>query len=132
MIRIGKLKKRLNLFLLGRDAKSLEADIVSLYQDNKEVKQSIATNREEIRKLNQEFTFTFQKIGLVKYDAFAQIGGKLSFCLALLDRKNDGFIMNSVHSTDGCYCYTKEIRGGECVVTLSEEELKALKIAVSE
>ncbi|MDR0963961.1 MAG: DUF4446 family protein [Clostridium sp.] len=130
--RTKKLKKRLNQFLLGSDAKSLEEDIASLYQGNKEIKQSIQVNRDEIRKLNKEFTFAFQKIGLIRYDAFSQIGGKLSFCVALMDRCNNGFLLNCVHSTEGCYCYTKEICGGECNATLSEEETKALKMATGE
>ena len=40
----------------------------------------------------------YQKMGLVKYDAFNQMGGQLSFSLALLDENNNGFIINSVHS----------------------------------
>ena len=73
---------------------------------------------------------TFQKIGLVKYDAFQQMGGQLSFSIALLDQRNNGFILNSVHSTDGCYSYTKEIKNGECALSLGKEEEEALQIAL--
>ena len=69
-------------------------------------------------------------MGIVKYDAFNQMGGKLSFSLALLDENNNGFILNSVHSTDGCYSYTKEIENGVCKISLGEEEEKALNIAM--
>ena len=75
---------------------------------------------------------TFQKIGIVKYDAFRQMGGNLSFCLALLDENNNGFIMNSVHSTDGCYTYTKEIANGQCEIDLGTEEKKALSMAMGD
>ena len=64
------------------------------------------------------------------YDAFNQMGGQLSFCLALLDENNNGFIINSVHSTEGCYSYTKEIKGGECSISLGKEEEEALLIAM--
>ena len=73
---------------------------------------------------------TFQKIGIIKYDAFNQIGGKLSFSLALLDENDNGFILNSVHSADGCYSYTKEIIKGECAISLGEEEKQALEMAM--
>ena len=73
---------------------------------------------------------TFQKLGLVKYDAFQQMGGKLSFSLALLDENDNGFIINSVHSTEGCYSYTKEINAGVCSLTLGKEEEQALAIAI--
>ena len=56
----------------------------------------------------------------------------MSFCLALLDKKNNGFIINSVHSSDGCYTYTKEIRGGKCNIALGEEEEQALNVAIQE
>ena len=75
---------------------------------------------------------TYQKCGIVKYDAFRQMGGKMSFCLALLDKRNNGFIINSVHSSDGCYTYTKEIRGGNCSIALGEEEEQALNAAIQE
>ena len=72
----------------------------------------------------------FQKIGIIKYDAFNQMGGKLSFSLALLDENNNGFIINSVHSAEGCYSYTKEITSGECKIDFSEEERQALYMAM--
>ncbi len=71
-------------------------------------------------------------MGLIKYDAFHQMGGQLSFSLALLDEYNNGFIINSVHSTDGCYSYTKEIKNGESLITLGKEEAEALAIAMGE
>lgn len=73
---------------------------------------------------------TFQKIGIIKYDAFNQMGGNLSFCLALLDENNNGFILNSVHSTEGCYSYTKQITKGQCKIDLGKEEAEALQMAM--
>ena len=68
----------------------------------------------------------------MKYDAFNQMGGKLSFSLALLDEKNNGVIINSVHSAEGCYCYSKDIRRGQCNISLGAEEKQALDIAMGE
>ena len=73
---------------------------------------------------------TFQKVGIVKYDAFNQMGGQLSFSLALLDENDNGFILNCVHSTEGCYSYTKEIKNGMCEISLGDEEKEALNIAM--
>lgn len=126
------LKKRLDKFVLGKDGKSLEKDIIGLYEDNKFLKISVDKNKKDIRTLYKNMEKTFQKIGIVKYDAFKQMGGKLSFSLALLDENNDGFILNSVHSTDGCYSYTKEIKDGICDISLGEEEQEALSIAMGE
>lgn len=130
--KVNKLKKRLNKFLLGKDGASLEQEIMGLFEDNKFLKNSTERNKKDIRTLYKKFETAFQKIGLVKYDAFNQMGGQLSFCLALLDENNNGFIMNSVHSTEGCYCYTKEIKNGECSISLGEEEADALAIAMGQ
>lgn len=126
----SKLKKKYNKFMQGKDAKSLEADIIKLYEDNQDIKSMTDTNRQDIKKLYKNMELTFQKIGIVKYDAFQQMGGKLSFSLALLNENNDGFILNSVHSSEGCYSYTKEIKGGVCEISLGDEEEKALSIAM--
>lgn len=125
------LKKRMDKFMKGKDAKSLEKEIIALYEDNKLLKVTADKNKKDIRTLYKNMESAIQKIGIVKYDAFHQMGGKLSFSLALLDENNNGFILNSVHSTDGCYTYTKEIKNGECEISLGEEEKKALSNAMS-
>ena len=118
---INKLKKKYNKFMTGKNAKSLENEIIALFEDNKFIKSSIDKNKKDIRTLYKNMESTFQKIGIIKYDAFNQMGGKLSFCLALLDENNNGFILNSVHSAEGCYSYTKEIINGESSISLGEE-----------
>ena len=127
----GNLSKRMDKFMRGKDAKSLEKDIIALYEDNKFLKIATDKNKKDIRTLYKNMESTIQKVGIVKYDAFQQMGGKLSFSLALLDENDNGFILNSVHSTEGCYTYTKEIKNGECEISLGEEEKEALSIAMS-
>ena len=69
-------------------------------------------------------------MALAKYDAFKEMGGKLSYCVALLDETNTGFIINSVHNTDGCYSYSKRIKNGVSEIALSTEEQKTLEHAM--
>lgn len=126
----SQLEKRLDKFMLGKDAKSLEKDIIALYEDNKFIKINMDKNKKDISTLYKNMESAFQKVGIVKYDAFQQMGGQLSFSLALLDENNNGFVLNSVHSTEGCYTYTKEIKNGECAISLGDEEKKALSMAI--
>ena len=128
----SKLKKRLDKFVLGKDGASLEQDIAGLYEDNKFLKNSADKNKKDIRTLYKRMENAYQKMGIVKYDAFNQMGGQLSFSLALLDENNNGFIINSVHSTEGCYSYTKEIKNGERSISLGKEEEEALATAIGE
>lgn len=132
MAKLFKLKKRYEKFMKGKDARSLEKEIAEIFEDNSMLKKESEKNKKDIRKLFYNMEYTYQKCGIVKYDAFQQMGGKLSFSLALLNKRNDGFIMNSVHSSDGCYSYTKEIREGKCEISLGEEEEKALRMAMGE
>lgn len=128
----NNLKRRLDKFVTGKDGKNLEERIASLFEDNKFLKNSTERNKKDIRTLYKNMESAYQKMGLVKYDAFNQMGGQLSFCLVLLDENDNGFVINSVHSTEGCYSYTKEIKQGESTVSLGKEEAEALAIAMGE
>ena len=75
-------------------------------------------------------SMTYQKMGIVKYDAFREMSGKLSYALALLDKNNDGIMINSMYSREGCYSYVKDIINGESSINMSEEEKEALNIAI--
>ena len=125
-----KLNKKYAKFMLGKNAESMEQEVVSLFQDINSLKESTSKNYKEIRNLYKKVEGTYQKLGVVKYDAFKQMGGQLSFSIALLNEKDNGFILNSVHSSDGCYTYTKEIKNGICEISLGEEEKIALDKAM--
>lgn len=130
LVKYSKIKKRYDKFMSGKNATSLEDDMRGVFEDMKLLKATADRNKKDIRVLYKNMESTFQKLGIVKYDAFNQMGGQLSYSLALLDENNDGFILNSVHSSDGCYSYTKEIKGGTSPISLGVEEEKALHIAM--
>lgn len=132
LVKQNKLKKRYEAFMLGKNAESMEKEITDLFSDINYLKDAVDKNAKEVRHIYKRLETTYQKLGIVKYDAFKQMGGRLSFSLALLDENNNGFILNSVHSSDGCYSYTKEIKNGGCEISLGEEEEQALKIAMKE
>lgn len=128
-VSLGRLKKKYARFMRGKEAGDLETEIAEIFEDNKKLKESADDNRRNIRRIFYTLEHTFQKIGVVKYDAFSQMGGGMSFSLALLDEKDNGVLINTVHSIDSCYSYLKEIRAGECEIALGDEEKRALDIA---
>ena len=130
-VQIGSFKKKYKKFMLGKDGANLEKDIMTLYEDNKYIKLNVSQNRDDIKALFKKHESVYQKLGLVKYDAFKEMGGKLSFALVLLDENNNGFLINSVHSSDGCYSYTKRIKDGDSEIALSNEEKVAVERAVN-
>lgn len=130
-VKMSKLKKNYRIFMEGNDAKSLEDTLITRLDQIDDLMESDKENKEAIQVVLDHLDATYQKVGLVKYDAFNEMGGKLSFSLALLNRKNDGFIINAMHSREGCYTYIKEIINGNSVILLSEEEKEALAEAVN-
>ena len=131
MVKTKKLIKKYQKFMTGKNGKSLENEMISLFEDIKFLKNLGERNKKDIQNLYNNVELAYQKIGLVKYDAFKEMGGRLSFSLALLNDQNDGFIMNSVHGSDGCYSYTKRITKGECDIQLGDEERVALEKAMN-
>lgn len=129
MVQIFKLKKRYKIFMSGKNARNLEKTLIERLDQVDALLDANAANEKNIKILFGKMKFTFQKVGLVKYDAFNEMGGKLSFSLALLNEKNDGFVMNAVHSREGCYTYVKEIIDGNSIIVLSPEEQEALDMA---
>ena len=128
---LSRLNKKYKIFMKGKDGQSLEKlfkrkfDMIEKLASNSEI------NREDIQKLEKLYTSSLHKYGIVKYDAFEDMGGKLSFVLALLDKENTGFLLNAIHSRENCFLYIKEIVNGESYIMLSEEEVEALKRAVN-
>ena len=102
-----------------------------MFEENKLISEESEKNRKDIKDIQRRMAYCYQKMGLVKYDAFNQMGGKLSFCLVLLNDKNNGFLLNSVHSSDGCYSYTKRVKDGDSQIALSNEEKVAVERAIS-
>ncbi|MBE5925513.1 MAG: DUF4446 family protein [Lachnospiraceae bacterium] len=130
--KINKLNNKYNNFLKGKNAESLEEVI---YKRFDEVDRLIVADRVkngQIEEIYNNLNIVYQKCGIVKYDAFNEMGGKLSFALCMLDKKNNGFVLNSMHSREGCYTYIKEIINGESAIELSENEKEALSNAVNQ
>lgn len=132
IIQMHKLKKKYKMFMDGKNAKTLEESIMSRMDEIDHLISSNQKNETDIQKIYKNMKSTFQKVGLVKYDAFHEMGGKLSFSLALLNEINDGFIINAMHSREGCYTYIKEIIDGNSIIALADEEQEALNMAMKE
>ena len=132
LCKLKKLRRKLDRYMRGKDAESLEETILSCIEKAEKVDQMNHILREDIIGLRKNQKITFQKMGMVKYNAFREMSGDLSFALALLDQENNGFLINSVYGNEGGYSYIKEIKNGESEILLSEDEQKALDKAKSQ
>ena len=124
------LNRRLSRFTTGNDAANLEQVMVKRFSEIRQIVKNEKEQNKNISAINDKFLSTFCKIGLVKYDAFKEMSGKLSFSLALLTENHDGIILTSMHSREGCFTYCKEVTNEESYYILSKEEQLALNVAI--
>lgn len=75
--------------------------------------------------------FAIQKFGIVRYDAFEDMGGRMSFSAALLDDHGDGLVLTSINGRTETRTYAKEVRGLTSEYNLSDEEQRAISEATS-
>lgn len=126
----NRLYRKYDAFMRGRDAESLEQIIMQIVDEQREIKSMDRATKEAVKAVTKSTKESFQKFGMVKYNAFKGMGGNLSFAFAMLDLNNTGFILNSVHSREGCYLYIKDVVNGEAEITLGNEEREALERAL--
>lgn len=129
---MGNIKnrnKQIKRLLSGTQAGDLEDIIMKRFAEMDAVKNNSKRLTKEHKEIQSHLSSCVSKIGLVKYNAFNGMGGNLSFALALMDNDNNGVVLNSMHTREGCFNYAKEIIGGESYVALSEEEKEAIEKA---
>lgn len=130
-LKIKRLMNRYESFMNGKDAENLGDAIEENFKQMNEIQKDYEATKQDIDETLQRMKSTFHKMGIVKYDAFKEMGGNLSFTLCLLDDMNTGFILNTMHGRDSSYTYVKEIIKGEAYATLGEEEKEALEKAIN-
>ena len=80
----------------------------------------------ELNRIEDEGRWHIQKVGIVRFNPFKEIGGEHSFSLALLDGRDTGIVLTGIHTRERTRIYTKQIRNGKCEFELSSEERRAL------
>jgi len=95
----------------------------------KELKENFERISLELENLKKENKFNIQKVGLVRFNPFREVGGNQSFSIALLDGTDSGVVITSLYTRNENRIYGKPIKNGQSEYLLSEEEKKAIEIA---
>ena len=149
-VKLSKTKKRLKKFL--PDDKNIDIENMLVEYNNnvtdflareKEIlekientKISLSSDIENTNKLiyltNEKLKNAVQKVSIIRYNPFEEVGGDLCYAIALLDENNNGIVINSIYSRQACYSYAKEIVNGQSPNhKLSQEEIEALEKAIN-
>ena len=131
-VRMHRLNRRYRALMRGCDGQSIEKALAAQVRDLERMQNRQERDHEDLTDLREAKRVALTKYGIVKYDAFDDVGGRLSFALALLDDTNTGFVINVLHSKDNCFQYLKEVVKGESYIMLSKEEADALRRAAGE
>lgn len=100
-------------------------------QDLSQLKAAVRQIADGHRRQSEGLLRTVQKVGLVRYDAFDDMGGHLSFSAALLDGQGNGLVITSINGRQDTRCYAKPVEGWTSSHNLSEEEELAIQRALT-
>ncbi len=129
---IRKIKKKQSILFQGKTAKDLE-EIILAHQNN------LSSLNNQFTNLSKKVTFLeelanagLNKVGMVRFNPFKNLGGNQSFAIAFLNSHHNGLIISSIYSNDGSRLYSKTIMNGtsQKEFPLTEEEKKAISIAI--
>lgn len=128
--KVNRLTKKYKYFMNGEDGKSIELKLSTEVRELREMLSSSENMLHQQELLATMQLQSYQKTGLVRYDAFDDTGDKLSFSLCLLDGKNDGFVLSSLAGHETCRIYAKKVTSGQCREALSTEEAESIRQAL--
>ena len=124
------LKKRLKIFFKGSQAGDLEGVIAAGAEKIKALENAVADLYGKNEIVDKIARAGLQKVGLLRFNAFNDVGGDQSFALALLDYQNNGAVILSLFGREGIRVYAKAIKNGKSEYNLAEEEEKAIEQAM--
>jgi len=125
-IKLAKLNKRYNIMMKGMDGINVEQLLLKHIEDVKETVNKVDKLSIGCQKMENQFKKSIQKFGVVRFNAFEDMGSDLSFSIALLDYQNDGMVISSIYSRSESRMYAKPVLAGQSSYLLTDEEKQAL------
>lgn len=128
---INRLEARYRKLTRGMNNKNLEEIIVGYLNNIDEFRDEAEKIKEDQDSLEEKIKKCVQKVSIIRYKAFDDIGSDLSFSIALLDDKNDGIILTGIYGRNDSTVYAKPIDNGISRYDLSDEEIEVLENALN-
>ncbi len=127
---LSRLKKNAKVLFAGKAASDLEAVILGQQARCQQLEQAVTLLKDMDQRIIDTLAYAVQKVGVVRFNPFGEVGGNQSFAVAWLDNFNSGVIMLSLYSRDGVRIYAKPVKEGRSEYQLSKEEEEALRLAM--
>lgn len=129
--KLNRLNKKYKYFMGGHDGVSVERQLsaeIKQLRDMVSTSEGMLHQQELLANMQLE---SFQRMGLVNYDAFDSTGDKLSFSLTLLNGRNNGFVFSCLTGSGTARIYAKKVTAGRCRESLSSEEAESIEMALN-
>lgn len=125
----SSLKDKYKRLTKGTSGRNIESILLEHIQKVEDVEEGFKGLHSKLDILENRISFCIQKVGIVRYNAFNDVGSDLSYSIALLDDNNNGIVLTGIHGRTETVSYAKPILNGKSNYNLSVEELQALERA---
>lgn len=130
-LRTNRMKRQYAV-LSAADGEASFVEVVARKAEEVEaLRREVERLADDLRSTQRDLQMAIRHVGVVRYDAFGDMGGRMSFSAALVDDHGNGFVLTSVHARSESRSYVKQLRGGMAEVSLSPEESAAVADAVA-
>ncbi|MFD0682334.1 MULTISPECIES: DUF4446 family protein [unclassified Paenibacillus] len=129
--KLNKLRKNYMSMLNGDASLNVESALIGLQEKVASSNAEVDGVKQQIQLITQQMKTMKSKIGIYRYNAFAESGSDLSFSLAILDENVDGVVVSGIHNREETYVYAKPLTKGQSQYPLSPEEKEAINRCVS-
>jgi hypothetical protein len=124
------MNKRYNTMMKGMEGANIEQLLLAHIEEVKQTVRKVDSLSNDCIKLEKISRECIQKVGIIRFNAFENMGSDLSFAIALLNYQNNGVVVSSIYSRSECHTYAKPIISGNSSYFLTEEEKQALMQAI--
>ena len=131
LVRFNQTNKKIDKLLEGGKIKDFKDIFLSQKDKNNDLEMQIKHAFAKIKNLEDISETTVRKIGVVRFNPFNDMGGNQSFVIAMLDNKNNGFIISSIFAKEGSRVYSKTVKDGKSEYILSKDEVEAIEKAIN-
>lgn len=130
-IKLARMNKKYNTMMKGMDEVNVEQLLLNHIAQVKENVIKVDELSKEYQRMKEDSKKHVQKVGVVRFNAFEDMGSDLSFAIALLDYQNDGTVISSIYSRSESRMYAKPILAGQSSYLLTDEEKQAINQAIA-
>jgi hypothetical protein len=128
--KIKRLNSKYNRFMSGLSNANIEEVLEYILEKIDNLNEKNNELEFKLNNIERNMYHCIQKVGIVRYNAFDNVGSDLSFSIALLDKNDNGIVISSLYARDGASTYAKPVVKNKSKYALSAEELQAIDLAL--